>query len=741
MVRPAGSKKPLLAVDLVFHSEKEERGEGRTPGKRRHKANTAAVSAGTKELLTNFTEYKERVDSVFPGRKDRGASDRHHIQPARVQPAAEWLDKEQDEFWSPRKGRYKSNYSAVSAGTKELLTSFAENKKHGAPKVLVQDLGIVLDNDCGDSHSKERCTATGVEENLRHILCRDYSFVNQVLRKHANDGRITRHNFMEASREMKLGLTGEEIQIVLRTMDQLGHLSQDGALSVQRFLDHYGGGEAELKSEQYRSRLLKSGRKKILLDPPNAIERLNTFQKKHRREMGSVSYPSIVFFLGCCVPPFWCFGWAWINSKDAGERIFARLSACLSILLVVIGVTVATLLMIQQADEHIKAPSTEHCLTNIGVLAAIKMFGETAAYEQLIEYSAQYRFKMATHSLWYSEIGFAENTGLSPEDIILIDSVEPLTSDPQGATAKIVFRIVCADRAEQDLVKDKLPQWIKSDSWIVQLEKFNFRVSQMFLDTVVPSLASDVPIVTPSLYAISRFYVSYLTPMRRKVVQFSEPYLGRQPPMKSSAVEKVNPLGWAHHNTSVLRTCWWTGVFFVPNDPCLESSVVSCESTGAAVTSNGGQRFLEITVNSESTFDVLKVYVRQDLRKFDDADKIRKQEANPPDWYVEADFKIDGTRDSYRCIDPGNRLSCKYTYKLRIDKGPHKFQYHLGIIGTNWRAATVPFTVTAEYGNFNQEFVAFNPFAQANAAGQLRPFDEWAQTLALLMVFIFPLVF
>ena len=125
MVRPAGSKKPLLAVDLVFHSEKEERGEGRTPGKRRHKANTAAVSAGTKELLTNFTEYKKRVDSVFPGRKDRGASDRHHIQPARVQPAAEWLDQEQDEFWSPRKGRYKSNYAAVSAGTKELLTSFA----------------------------------------------------------------------------------------------------------------------------------------------------------------------------------------------------------------------------------------------------------------------------------------------------------------------------------------------------------------------------------------------------------------------------------------------------------------------------------------------------------------------------------------------------------------------------------------------------------------------------------------
>ena len=65
-----------------------------------------------------------------------------------------------------------------------------------------------------------------------------------------------------------------------------------------------------------------------------------------------------------------------------------------------------------------------------------------------------------------------KKSGLLPENTILIDSVEPLTSDPQGATAKIVFRMVCADRAEQDLVKDKLPQWIKSDSWIVQLEKF-----------------------------------------------------------------------------------------------------------------------------------------------------------------------------------------------------------------------------------------------------------------------------
>jgi hypothetical protein len=87
----------------------------------------------------------------------------------------------------------------------------------------------------------------------------------------------------------------------------------------------------------------------------------------------------------------------------------------------------------------------------------------------------------------------------------------------------------------------------------------------------------------------------------------ASPYLGVQPPTRSSAIQSQNPSGWKHHNFTVLQTCWWTAKIVVPNDGCLESVGLSCDETGAAAIQGGGQRFLDVKVVSESIYDVLDV--------------------------------------------------------------------------------------------------------------------------------------
>ena len=57
---------------------------------------------------------------------------------------------------------------------------------------------------------------------------------------------------------------------------------------------------------------------------------------------------------------------------------------------------------------------------------------------------------------------------------------------------------------------------------------------------------------------LGRTEASLDTGGRRRVFN-GAPYLGVQPPLKSSAIRSANPKGWAHHNNSMTKTCWWIG--------------------------------------------------------------------------------------------------------------------------------------------------------------------------------------
>ena len=107
---------------------------------------------------------------------------------------------------------------------------------------------------------------------------------------------------------------------------------------------------------------------------------------------------------------------------------------------------------------------------------------------------------------------------------------------------------------------------------------------------------------------------------------------------------------------------------------------------------------MQVNVKTESIYDIFDVFVRQDLAGVDSMDIFDTTKRPPrPNWFVSSDIKIRGQRDIMRCMVRNDEDTCKFNYAIRLNKGPHKFQYQVGIVGQNWRAANVPFKVQVEY--------------------------------------------
>jgi hypothetical protein len=89
------------------------------------------------------------------------------------------------------------------------------------------------------------------------------------------------------------------------------------------------------------------------------------------------------------------------------------------------------------------------------------------------------------------------------------------------------------------------------------------------------------------------------------------------------------------------------------------------------------------------------------------------------------------------CAVHSNPSTCKFTYTIRLGKGPHKFEYLLGVHGKSRSAAQVPFKVRMEYGNFNSQAKNYNPFAiDYSRASQPVPASALGPSIALLALLL-----
>jgi hypothetical protein len=200
----------------------------------------------------------------------------------------------------------------------------------------------------------------------------------------------------------------------------------------------------------------------------------------------------------------------------------------------------------------------------------------------------------------------------------------------------------------------------------------------------------------------------------------SAPFLMRQPPADNPL--DVNNKEWKDHNSTFLKTCWSGVLYFMPEDRCLTNSTVFCPESGAAPVAEGiqtavsyekkgqdGDRYLSVIVKSNSTEDMLSVWVRQSERLADQT--LWTAEPMPmPTWFI-GGIPARPYRDLERCKDPWNTMTCFINYEVNIGKGPYITFFWIGVTGKDKDASMIPYSVHSRFSNFNPYKGKYNPFA------------------------------
>ena len=142
------------------------------------------------------------VHSLSESDESKFALAKQFLHPAHVNPAY-GSGAGQEKNLSTKQGRAKSNYAAVSAESAPALRSFAKGKKAVQPGVVLEIDGMVLDSEVGVSMnggSKAHHDFKATVQNIKHILYRDFNFVERIIQKHdtVGHGSLPRRDFFRS---------------------------------------------------------------------------------------------------------------------------------------------------------------------------------------------------------------------------------------------------------------------------------------------------------------------------------------------------------------------------------------------------------------------------------------------------------------------------------------------------------------------------------------------------------------
>ncbi len=309
---------------------------------------------------------------------------------------------------------------------------------------------------------------------------------------------LSRRNFFIALEDMRLGLSGTEMQRIVQELAGAGH-GHGKKISIDGFMEHFGGGEAARQSDHRKAQLARLGKEeKFLMQPPDiAVDMKAEYEKAVGKELVKPE-PLLVFCLGFFICPVWCLGWVWVNSKEVTARRQGRRSVALSFVGCIVGLILAAVLLVQPEGQM----NARHCAPSQGLLVSLKFRGRSANMVEFGSYGTQYNFKLATHGLWFSK---AKDKSLMAEEAVLIDDIYPLQYDPDGADIGMVLRLLTSDTDETALYSQEVRAWIADGSWKFELSNFNVFLENIWFSPIEPSLARHAILTTPRPFKLAPF--------------------------------------------------------------------------------------------------------------------------------------------------------------------------------------------------------------------------------------------
>ena len=401
-----------------------------------------------------------------------------------------------------------------------------------------------------------------------------------------------------------------------------------------------------------------------------------------------VSHTCACFKRFCCCPA-WCLGWIWCNSKKPVSKRFGRLSAVFSVL----GLTALVSILIYFVVVPGVKVDMEHCPQFSSVLLNFRLAGDSATFALMSSEDGQYSFKRSLHAIYLAYLNPSDKS-LGVSEAILLDDIQSASAsvESDGATLIVTCRVYAATPAEAENFASLFTVWSETEF----LLRIFAAEGQKFSYAGFGSVSSNegglyqFPIKTPTAALqsgkrLASFATLYRDNTHRDV---------SMPCLQTMARPTGNILDdWSYHNYTFRRTCWFTTLLVLPADPCLETSSLSCIDSGAITSAGEPRRTIRISVQANSTEDLLEVYMRQKVAA---EEKLEFEKTPMPTWFTDpTSVKLTAKRMTGRdaCQDRDRIDSCRYEYTTDVIKGPYKGFFWVGVVGKFKRAAYVPFEI------------------------------------------------
>mmetsp|Transcript_3675 Transcript_3675/g.9103 ORF Transcript_3675/g.9103 Transcript_3675/m.9103 type:complete len:693 (-) Transcript_3675:10-2088(-) len=564
-------------------------------------------------------------------------------------------------------------------------------------KIVISDAGIVREGGFGNAMERERILEA-VRFKLDYFFANNMADARNIFRKLDASGNclLTRIEFEKAIKAMHVGFSMVQMKVLLDFVFE--NLSKDQSMGLEKlvnYVEFMNEFSPKSTSGLKVSRGRRGGRKKIVLDPAPEVEIDEEFIDEEKVD----SAPFIILLTGFFVCPVWLFGINYVNSKKTSERLSAKLSLFLALAVFIIVVVVST----YYTNPGKGKENPQHCKAIEGVLVAFRFVGFRAKrstfYDPTVSsgYNNVILFKDVLHSLYIkTQIAITYNTN----DGILVDAIQDIPQDADGATLLAIVRIVVTDINDAQTIENAIPEWIRRGSLRTALASQNLDFERILIGSV-PVSGSENQISTPVYFKQTDFI--YVPGAENGTVVSSIPFLMRQPPTTSNPLNPQDS-GWAVYNNSRLPTCWFVEGFELPANPCLSNATSAACSTGQSILST--KRKVNFILQSESSDDLLQIWVRQTFTPITVVDTPPM-----PTWLMDTTNSYGGKafRDTNRCSNPELLDTCKWNYEVTIYKGPYKSYFWVGVVGKREASQFVPFKIFSQYEQTDNSAFSGNP--------------------------------
>jgi len=610
-----------------------------------------------------------------------------------------------------------------SARDSEAMYTFTDSAKVKQGAYRIENEGMTLEGSGLDPKVQEfrREELRKAKIKLRPFLETEYGLAMVQFRKldAERDGKLTHNEFKEVIGNFHLGLTPAQLTEVIRTSDP----EQSQMIDYGEFCERFGSVKAKMQMHGAK----KKSTPKLKKAPPS----IPTDESKGKAAEKLI--PEIICIVGFLLCPVWCLGWIWCNSKWPASRWRARFSVTMS---VVVGIVGLILIVVLYVIPEASVEYAQQCPQITGTLFALRCTGNNARIERFNDYDSQFRMKVAMYKLYEQAIA---DRSRSVEDAIILDEMIPLQPDQTTNTPRmqLIGRMITTDTDAAEGLGSAIRFWVQNSGELTQSlleEGIPFQLVE--LDVIRPVISRTVTISTPVVFEQSKLNV--VTGSQEWQSTRSTPALLQNSPLTQSIFDDNNPEAQKHLDPA-LRTCWSTVVYPLPADPCLENPDISCSEKAADGVTERQDRVLQIEVYTNTTEDVLQVWIRQN-----DGELGVVSEAPMPNWLASDDDSIRAlaTRDLSHpvCAElDGNIESCPWKYVANIAKGPFRTSYWIGVVGRIPEARYIPFEVRTRHRNFNPFKEVSNPFAvfvqeaEVGGAQRLAPVSGFALSLLLAL--------